>query len=326
MIRAVLSTVFVLLILGLLAYWLITGGAQRAWQAGKNFMNPVATVFNKDAAAGTGITLPWQPEMTRGPDISEYVSIADKQQQTAGTQQAQGAADLTRNTQYGSPSPYAGKVVFASNNAADTDPAAEYVEIQASSDTDAAVPISGWVLQSAVSGAYAVVPQAADVLMAGAVNSIGSVLLPPGGSAIVSTGASPVGVSFRENICSGYLSELQRFSPGLNEGCPSPADIMPQTADNLRTFGASCFDYLSNLPSCHFAGAELPANLTPACRSFITGNLSYNGCVAMFRTRTHFTLPSWRLYLATNYALWDSAHDVIRLLDEHGRVVDVLSY
>ena len=142
----------------------------------------------------------------------------------------------------------------------------------------------------------------------------------------MTTSLSPVGVSFEENICSGYLSELQQFTPELNGSCPSPADTLPQTAENLRTYGASCFDYIANIPSCHFVGANQPTNLSTACRQFVGNNLSYNGCVAMYRSQANFDLPTFRLYLNQSAKLWNDSHDIIRPLDAQGRIVDVLSY
>jgi flagellar basal body-associated protein FliL len=326
MIWTILVTVFVLLILALVIFWLVTGGPSRAWQAGKNFTNPIAVIFGNGTTTGTLIHLPWQPAPVRGPDISSYVNTADEQQSAADTQSSDSGNAITRLQGYGNPSPYAGQVAITDNNATASDPAQEYVQIQASSDNGAPVNITGWSLQSAVSGRYAPIPQAAPIFVGGVVNNVSPVYLAPGALATITTAASPVGVSFEENICTGYLSQLQQFSPSLDQSCPSPSDALPQTAQNLRAYGASCFDYIANMPSCYFSGTSLPTSLTPACRSFIANNLSYNGCVAMYRNQTGFNLPSWRLYFALRSELWNNSHDIIRLLDSQGRVVDVLSY
>jgi len=148
----------------------------------------------------------------------------------------------------------------------------------------------------------------------------------PGASAIITTGLSPVGVSFEDNICSGYLGQLQTFFPTLSSSCTAPSDALPQTAQNLKTYGASCLDYINNLPAFEFPGPNLPSDLSQACRTFVATTLSYNGCVAMNRTQSTFELPSWRLYLAMRAPLWNHTHDIIRLLDNQGRVVDVLQY
>jgi hypothetical protein len=325
MIRTILITVFVLLVIALVIFWLVTGGAQKAWQVGKNFTNPIAVIFGNGTTTGILIHLPWQPEATRGPDISSFVDTANEQQSTADSQSSDQNASITHLQQYGNPSPYAGQVSITGNNATASDASQEYVQIQASG-LSAPVNITGWTLQSAVSGIYAPIPQAAPVFVGGVVNSVGPLYLAPGALATIVTAASPVGVSFEENTCTGYLAQLQQFYPRLDESCPSPSDALPETPGNLQVYGASCFDYIANIPECYFSGTSLPASLTLACRSFIANNLSYNGCVAMYQTQPDFKRPSWRLYFALRGELWNNSHDIIRLLDGQGRVVDVLTY
>jgi hypothetical protein len=157
------------------------------------------------------------------------------------------------------------------------------------------------------------------------VNAVQPISLEPGSSAILTTGISPVGISFRENTCSGYLGELQSFTPELPSECPAPSEALLLNADNLRAYGDTCIDYVQTLSQCHFP-ATVPSNLTPACRSFIANTLSYNGCTQAHRNDPSFALPSWRVYLGLKAEFWYNTHDVIRLLDDQGRVVDVLTY
>src|SRR6185295_18661707 len=108
---------------------------------------------------------------------------------------------------------------------------------------------SGWSLQSAVTGTRASLPQTgAEMFVAGSVNHGVPIYLDPGTSAFIVSGISPVGISLRENVCTGYLAQLQHFSPGLDTACPDPSDMLPMTADNLRIYGASCVDYVQSLP------------------------------------------------------------------------------
>ncbi len=326
-IRTILVTVLILLGLGLLFYWFVTGGPQKAWQAGGYFTNPVGAIFDSGTTTSTGITLPWQITAPRGPDISGYVTAAEQNAGLGGSSPGNWPGSSSSNlAQYGTPSPYAGEVTITGNNVAASDPSQEYIEIRASSDAPSPVTISGWVLQSAVSGTYAVIPQAADPFIGGIVNTVRPVTLPPGGSAIITTAASPVGVSLRENNCTGYLNQLQSFSPRLASSCPAPNEVLPQTAGNLRLYGNACFDYLNTLPSCYFPGANLPSDISKVCGSYLATSLSYNGCVQMYQSRSGFALPAWRLYFGLTHKLWNTSHDVIRLLDDQERVVDVLSY
>lgn len=322
MIRTILGIVLALFLIGVILFWIVTGGISRAWRTGIHFTNPISVIFGNGTTTGVLIHLPWQIETTRGPDISDYVGIADGQLE-AGTQ-ADTAAGTSYLQQFGTPSPYVGAVTIVGNNATASDPTQEYIVLHAAGSGP--VDVTGWVLQSAVSGAYGVIPPAASVFVGGVVNRVERAYLAPDVSAVVTTGASPVGVSFKETRCTGYLNQHQRFSPELNESCPEPSDALPQTAQNLRVYGASCFDYVANLSSCRFAGASLPGDLTSACRIYIANDLSYNGCVEMYRNSPYFALNSWRLFFSISHQLWNNSHDIIRLLDAQGRVVDVLSY
>lgn len=324
----ILKWIFILFIVALVLFWLVTGGPQKAWEVGKHFTNPVSIIFDNGTSTGNFIRLPWQPpELTRGPDISGYVGVADEQKQDADsapsldTLSAGKAAQLRK---FGTPSPYAGAVVLSDKNSASV-ASKEYVVVTASADNTTQIGISGWSLESASHGVHIVLPGAAPVFVAGVVNPTAAVFLSPGASAIVSSGLSPLGVSLRENECSGYLEEMQRFTPALANSCPSAADVLEETDQNLRVYGSSCFEYLSNAPACYFP-KTLPNSLSPACRELIVTSLSYNGCVQRYHNDASFNLPSWRLFLGSGVPLWDPSHDIIRLLDQYGRVVDVLVY
>jgi hypothetical protein len=327
MIRTILTAVFIMFVIGLLLFWLLSGGVSRAWQAGKDFTNPIAVMFGGGSTTQELISLPWRPDTTRGPDISGYVGVADQQLQGGGAVGQQQTQDdnTARLQQFGNPSPYRG-VVTISSVSASNDPSHEYVQLQSSGDAAGPLNISGWMLQSVVSGRLGVLPYAAPIYAGGTVNSVQQVALMPGGSVTVTSAVSPVGVSFQETKCTGYLDQVQSFYPALSEACPAPADTLPQTAQNLRTYGASCFDYLDSLQACSFVGAGLPSNLSSACRTYIATSLSYNGCVNMYRGGSDFAQRSWRLYLNQQSPLWNPLHDIVRLLDEQGRVVDVYTY
>jgi hypothetical protein len=326
MIKRVLIVTFIFIILALFVFWIVTGGIGAAMRAGANFTNPVGLIFGSGTSTGTFIQLPWQPAAPpRGPDISGYADQANTDIQSL---QNGGASDTTaaQAATFGNPSPYVGQITIIDNAATESDPEREYIEIQASENNSAPITITGWSLQSAVSGLRAPIPEAAPVFVLGIVNTVGPVYLDPGDSAIITTGMTPVGTSFRENICSGYLGQLQTFTPALSASCPDPSQALPETAENLRTYGGSCLDYLQNLPQCSFPGTTLPSNLSGACRTYIEDTFSYDGCVNLYRNAPSFARNSWRLFLNMRAELWYNTHDVVRLLDTEGRTVDVLTY
>lgn len=332
MIRTVLIVSAAVFIVGLIIFWFVSGGVAATARTAKNLMNPIDFLFGS-GTLGTSIHLPWQLDsITQGPDISGYgdgTSVGGQSltEERSAIEAQYGPSIGSSNDvrTFGNPSPYVGRVTFTGQNTWESSPAQEYVMLVANANNDAPITLSGWSLQSAVSGARVNIPYGAAFFTLGIVNNVQAVYLEPGTSAIVTTGISPVGTSFRENVCTGYLNELQPFTPTLSSQCPSPYGALPVTADNIRTYGDECIDYVNSLDQCHFP-SNVPATLSPACRSFITNTFSYNGCVNVHRNEASFALPSWRVYLGLQTELWRNTHDVIRLLDEKGQTVDVFTY
>lgn len=325
MIKRVLIVSLIVFIIALIIFWFVTGGWAAAARTARSLGNPLELIFGT-STSGSFINLPWQPgEMTRGPDISDYAGEADARILASGDQDQYSGGTSGQTQQFGNPSPYVGRVRFTEDGAAESDITKEFVRITASENNTEPIVVTNWVLQSAVSGARGTIPSATPLFVLGVVNTARPLYLEPGTSVFVTTAASPIGVSFRENICSGYLTELHSFNPELSTECPAPSEALPMNADNLRTYGSSCFDYLNGLSQCHFP-STLPSDLSPACRSLISNTTSYNGCINTYRNRVPFALPTFRAYLSLRSELWGNSHDVIRLLDEQGRTVDVLTY
>ncbi len=325
MIKRVLIISLIVFAIALFIFWLVTGGGAAAARTARSLANPLELIFGT-STSGSFITLPWQPDSsTRGPDISDYASEAAAQNLASGDSDQLSSPQETQVRNFGTPSPYAGKITIRESSATESDPSREFIEIAAAESNTGPILITNWSLQSAVSGVRAPIPQAAPFFVMGVVNNVQPISLEPGTAVFITTAASPVGTSFRENICTGYLSELQTFTPELSGECPAPSETLPMNADNIRTYGSSCFDYLNNLTSCHFPG-DPPSGLFPTCRSFVVNSFSYNGCVNTNRARPSFALPTYRAYLSLRSELWANSHDVVRLLDADGRTVDVLTY
>jgi hypothetical protein len=324
MIKRILIVVGVIVVIGLILLWIIQGGITSAIHAAENFRNPLS--FGGDTGSISTLQLPWQPaDMTRGPDISGYVAQSEQQASDLGgaaTPQSGPVMPIPSGT----PSPYVGKVHLSLGAPTESDPSLEYLQLSAGYSQSAPIVVSGWSLQSALSGARVYIPEAAPDFVMGIVNNVVPVMLSSGETAYITTGASPVGVSFEENMCMGYLRELRTFTPDISSECPSPKDALPENAQTLQQYGSSCFDYVGSLSQCHFPGTALPSDLSPTCQSFIVNTYSYNGCVNSYRYNADFHLPAWHLYLNHATQLWGNTHEVIRLLDAQGHVVDSLSY
>jgi len=330
MVKTIIIWVAVAAVIILIVVWALTGGIGRAISSGRSLLSP--SEWFSGNASGTSFTLPWIGSTSPATiDIGEdnfISSVSEDPQQDLNDLQSEYdrmRSEADRVKLFGNPSPQMGKVRFASNATGESDPAFEYVQVQNASPDP--VSLTGWTLQSVYSGGRFPIPAAAAPLVTGAVNQLLPVTLASGAYADIVSGISPVSVSFRENICSGYLEQFQPFAPPLNQNCPDPGQALPVTEENLRTYGDTCIDFVRNTPPCHFpTAAELPATLTSACKAFVGDTFSYNGCVSAHRAEIGFNSDVWRVYLGSKNELWRNTHDVVRLLDETGRTVDVLTY
>lgn len=345
MIVRILVIILVCTLVIFIGYWLFTGGISRGFAFARTIDNPL----NYFLGSTTGMTLrlPGQPDSAGfGVDIEKYMDAApDLNFGPEGTMSGTGAQGSQRQEldelqqqydelyaqandakNFGNPSPYRKKVVFGYGNAQESSASSEYIKLQADYQNTAPMSLAGWSLQSAVTGVRSPLPMATPTFILGVLNTVAPVSLDPGASVIVASGPSPVGVSFKENICAGYLGESQEFAPGIDQSCPRPEDELPLSAQNVQTYGDSCIDLAKNMQQCHFPGTNMPTNVSPACSNFLMNRLSYNGCVYAHRTDRGFALNTWRLYLTSGAQLWRDTHDIIRLLDDQGRTVDVLTY
>lgn len=229
-------------------------------------------------------------------------------------------------------SPHQGKVLFDSFDldVEAENPEYEYVLLRASVQNLDAVNISQWKIQSLISGTIVSIPRASLMFKMSEANKPVPVYLAPGEYAYVVTGHSPAGISFHTNPCTGQLSNYAYFQPRLPASCPAWSEQMPATIDNIRTYGEQCISYVNSLYTC-----EIPSNDTikkeilPACKAFIRSELTYNKCFdRAFAKDSYDTFNGggWYLYLEKPAEIWRDKYDVLRLLDDTGKVVDVFSY
>lgn len=329
MILRILIWVGAVMAIGLVLIWVISGGI------GKIIEKTKAT--EEESSGGffslTSFRLPWQPEGLI-PDFSSSFESGDTE--SGGTldttyesvqieyDELEDATQKAR--EFGIPSPFEGAVSLNIANAKETSPSEEYLKIDVTSRQTTPINIAGWSLQSALTGVRAYIPRGASDFHLGAVNTQKDIQLVPGAHAVVTSGSSPLGTSLRENLCTGYLNQLQTFSPTLSEQCPSPSESIPLSADNLNQYGDACIDFARSLSSCRAPLTGEVQGFSSACVSFIANTLSYNGCFDMYRYRANFFEDSWRIYLGASRELWRNSHDIIRLLDAEGRTVDAVTY
>lgn len=226
------------------------------------------------------------------------------------------------------PSPYQGQVrVSGTGGTSSEDPDREYVTIRASGKDS--IDITGWRLVSGASGRGARIPEGTTLPRSGRVNDTGRIVLNPGDEAIVVTGEAPTGVSFRENMCTGYFMSRQEFYPSLGNRCPSAYEEFQNhyTGNELRD--DTCYNLVRSTPSCRTPSDRGVSN---ACTTLIDDYLTYNGCVERHGSDADFVGDTWRIYLEYENSrgrsdeLWKSSRDSVKLLDSEGRTVDLYTY
>lgn len=221
-------------------------------------------------------------------------------------------------------SPYAAYVTLEQANAS-SDIGSEYLTIRVSNNAPSKVTVTGWRLESTATGMSGTVPMAAELPFQGSVNATSPASLSPGQQAYVVTGRSPNGTSFRTNLCTGYFEQFQNFTPALKIECPNPQEEA-QNALTTGSYNDTCYDFVRAVPRCTLVTTSVPLPAGEACNQFVTTQLTYVGCINKHKNDPGFYKDTWYLFLNRDQELWRSRSERIRLLDENGKVVGVVSY
>ncbi len=234
---------------------------------------------------------------------------------------------LPSGSVFGEPSPYRGIVTMSHyvSGADSQNPDNEYIEIDVSQNAGVPVDLTGWTLESGATGNAAVIPKGTEVPVSGIVNAAQDIVLVPGEQALVISGQSPIGASFRDNKCIGYFSDFQNFSPPLPQNCPIPSDELSSFYGANYIRDAACITYVDTLSRCQ-AALTPPTNVSGACQSFLIKYLNYNGCVDAHQSDADFEGNTWRVYLGRTNSMWRTQNEVVKLLDANGKTVDAFSY
>ncbi len=299
--------------------WIATGGP----------LHPIAFTGPKLAepgalGGGTYLSLPRAPFGVGGtnvslPGSSSGGSVSDN----SGTSLPAFAGDTT----FGTPSPYRGIVSMSHyiSGAGSSDPKNEYIELSVSQSSGIPVDLSEWTLMSEATGKSINIPKGTEVPTSGIVNAVQDLVLSPGERAIIISGQSPIGASFRENKCIGYFSTFQNFSPSLPLNCPTPSDELSSFYGTGYIRDAACIDFVNKLQRCQVTLTP-PTQASSACQSFLVKYLNYNGCIDAHKNDADFKGATWRIYLGRTTPMWRTQHELVKLLDVKGNTVDAFSY
>jgi hypothetical protein len=319
------ATFFIGVLLFFLLVWFVSGGPTRPLSFAGPYITPITDV--NQTQVGYGSTEGWLsgfPSLPLGGLFDGNGGTDTGAQLRSAEAELRRLEDAARDLDaFGDPSPYKGMVditiVSAGNTAQD-----EYVAIQVSSSAPRPLTITGWRLKSMASGKSATIEEGTEMPRTG-VNGTGPITLAPGDRAIIATGDSPIGVSFRENRCVGYFATRQTFNPPLSNSCPSPLDEFERYYEGNKLRDDRCYAYVQSLPQCTTV-ANPPADLSYACETLVEEYLSYRGCADAHRNESGFKENRYRIYLEHGTKLWKASREAIRLLDENGKTVDLYTY
>src|SRR3989344_2493 len=285
---------FILFVIGVA--WFLTGGPEKL-SSRNPFLSPPPPL-------GTGETY------GSGTDLFSF--LKGNGRQTSSTS--------TVSKTPGATSAFSGNATLRSSSAKAAKPAEEYLTIEIKGQ---AVDITGWRLKSQITGREATIGKGAALAYSAQVNPESNIVLQSGEKAIVITGPSPIGVSFRLNKCTGYFSQFQKFTPSLPKHCPTPEEELDLFGP--RNLPDSCIDFIERAPRCQVV-ISMPTTLSPECIPFITEKLNYNQCVSAHRADSDFIEHEWHIYLNRNEELWKIQREAIDLIDASGKVVSTISY
>lgn len=306
---------------GIFAIWLLSSGGQYSI-----FGNASSTSIFPSASSSSLSTYnsPISDEQATLDSAQSRDSI-EAELHDASRELDQLRADLRTAQVWGVASPFQGKVRLTTGNVWSTDAQTEYL-ILTHAGSDETIPITGWTVESFVTGERASIPEGTRLVRTNALNTPSTLLLDARETAYLVTGESPLGISFHENACTGYLAEFQSFSPPLATRCPFPREEM-ETLGTIALDDDSCYEAVAQVGSCSIPSINtFSRRLSPACRTFLEHDLSYAGCVRNHQSDPYFYDGSWRIYLSERYDLWRNEREIIRLLDSEGRVIDVIEY
>lgn len=289
--------------------WVSTGGPTRPISFAGPYITPITDVDDTQSGYGDDISIGNGSRGARS-GVWSVRSVFGRFENSVGESEDVGVV-----------SPEAGQVriISGSGGPGGSSPDREYVALRAEAES---VNITGFRLVSSRSGASATIPQGTTAPRSGTVTNI---VLVGDEEAVVTTGSSPIGSSFRENRCIGYLGVTSFIPPLANRSCPSPTEELgrgyPGDADSYD----ECRAIVSRIPRCDVR-PDIPREASSECERFIETRLNYQGCVDAHFNDSDFRGDTWRVYLNQGRELWRSDDETIRLLDREGRTVDIYSY
>lgn len=293
---------FILIIIILAFVWLFTGGPLRSSSKSGWFLNK-----------------PQQKETQKTKEQTEEIlgtSSKSKIQDSSSSQALPTGQAGPTGSDF---------VALKTGRAKETNPDKEYLEIKADKKNNNSVKITGWKLKGRV-GLDIEIGQGTFYYYDSASQPQEDIYLKPGEKAVIITGQSPLGTSFKINKCLGHLEQFHEFVPNLNIRCPAlKNEELPSNLNN----NDQCLDYIDQISACATV-VSIPykdsSRLSSSCQDYIMENANYKSCSAKHKSDTDFYLPEWRIYLNRSEEMWKKERENIALYDDKNNIVDSVSY
>lgn len=292
--------------------WFVSGGPQKNAGDKKSESFENQSIFGDNSSQGT------VKNDGTIPSIQDEIKDIEKELERLKREVAEAQAKKEE-------SPLKGSAFIDTAKASNIGPNNEYVRVRISSSVKDRILITGWELYSPMTGRGARIGNGVAIPKIGGSNVERPILASPGDTIFVSTGRSPIGISFRTNMCSGYLSQFQTFNPKLSRSCPR-ADEEASFLQTDKALSKNCLDFLRTIPTCQVYTKSYPTNIENECRIFVDSNMNYNACVNNHLGDTEFPDNDWYVYLNEDIDLWRNEVEAIKLLDSDGKTIDVDSY
>lgn len=221
-------------------------------------------------------------------------------------------------TFYTNTSPYLGKVSLSSVR---TKSPPFSMTLRTSIASGESIDITGWTVDGN-SGGFEI-RQGIEKFHSVLNPFLSNIVLKRSDKVLIKEGRSPFGrnVSFRPNLCFGYLRPFYDFVISVPRSCPDRA-----TLGEVTYLNPICQDFVLN--DIRTSSCTVPNTTTiqgdSECLSFISNRYNYDACYDLHSKEPGFDENEWHVYIERSFG--HPLHDVIELLDENGRLVDSYIY
>ncbi len=197
------------------------------------------------------------------------------------------------------------------------------ITLRSSLAADEKINITGWRIEGE-SGGFNIPFGIEKIPSAINLTPLNNIIVRKGDTIYLTGEKSPFGrnVSFRPNICIGYLKQYFTFPLSVPSSCPDKP-----TERDLRYMRSSCQDFI--LKDIKFSSCTVPShanNIQVAtdteCLAYIADHFNYQACSNLHRNDSDFLKNAWHIYMERDFTR--DRYDTIRLLDRDGRIVDTL--